>query len=54
MVELVDTLRLERSALRCAGSIPVPGTTHIYKKVKISLDFHIHITSIVDTIWKSM
>ena len=25
MVELVDTLRLERSAVRCAGSSPVPG-----------------------------
>ena len=25
MVELVDTLGLEPSALRCAGSSPVPG-----------------------------
>lgn len=25
MVELVDTLRLERSAVRCAGSSPVLG-----------------------------
>ena len=30
MVELVDTLGLEPSALRCAGSSPVPGNYHLY------------------------
>ena len=30
MVELVDTLGLEPSALRCAGSSPVPGNYYLY------------------------
>ena len=35
MVELVDTLRLERSAVRCAGSSPVLGKSQKYAYTQI-------------------
>ena len=39
MVELVDTLGLEPSALRCAGSSPVPGI-YYWNNTVIKRDFY--------------
>ena len=41
MVELVDTLGLEPSALRCAGSSPVPGRVENHSSQSAFLFFKI-------------